>query len=120
MKKRDLLGYGAATVADSGPYNFVIVYLILFLTTVVGMSPERAGTILSTIVLIDGVTSVFIGYISDHTSSRYGRRRPYLLASIAPLVLGLTLLFSKLPLEGMTQMAFYIIIGIILSLIHIW
>ena len=84
-----------------------------FLTTVVGMSPERAGTVLSAIVLIDGVTSVFIGYISDHTGSRYGRRRPYLLASVAPLVLGLTLLFCKLPLEGTAQMTFYIIIGII-------
>lgn len=113
MRKRDLLGYGAATVADSGPYNFVIVYLILFLTTVVGMSPERAGTVLSAIVLIDGVTSVFIGYISDHTGSKHGRRRPYLLASVAPLVLGLALLFCKLPLEGTAQMAFYIIIGII-------
>ena len=34
MKKRDLLGYGAATVADSGPYNFATVYLILFLRSV--------------------------------------------------------------------------------------
>ncbi len=113
MKKRDLLGYGAATVADSGPYNFVTVYLILFLTTVVGMSPERAGTVMSVIVLVDGLVSVFIGYISDHTRSVYGRRRPYLLASIVPLVLGLALLFYRFPLEGTAQMMVYIFIGIV-------
>lgn len=113
MKKRDLLGYGAATVADSGPYNFVIVYLVLFLTTVAGMSPEHAGTIMSVIVLIDGLISLLIGYISDNTQSRHGRRRPYLLAAVAPLVLGLTFLFSSFPLEGMVQMIFYLCAGVI-------
>ena len=93
MKKRDLLGYGAATVADSGPYNFVMVYLLLFLTSVAGISPERSGTILSVIMLIDGLIRLVIGYISDNTRSKYGRRRPYLLVSIVPFVLGLTFLF---------------------------
>lgn len=32
LKKRDLMGYGAATIADSDPYNFVTVYLILLFT----------------------------------------------------------------------------------------
>ena len=111
MKKRDLLGYGAATVADSGPYNFVMVYFLLFMTSVAGVSPERSGTILSVIMLIDGLIRLIIGYISDNTRSKYGRRRPYLLASVVPLILGLTLLFSSFSLEGAAQMIFYICAG---------
>lgn len=111
MRKRDLLGYGVATVADSGPYNFVTVYLILFWTTVVGISPERAGTISSIIILLDGITGVFIGYISDNTKSKQGRRRPYLLAAVAPLVIGLTLLFSVFNGGTVIQTAFYIFAG---------
>jgi len=111
MRKRDLLGYGAATVADSGPYNFVTVYLILFWTTVVGISPERAGTISSIIILLDGITGVLIGYISDNTRSSQGRRRPYLLAAVAPLVIGLTLLFTVFQGGTVIQTAFYIVVG---------
>ena len=111
MRKRDLLGYGAATVADSGPYNFVTVYLILFWTTVVGISPERAGTISSIIILLDGITGVLIGYISDNTRSSQGRRRPYLLAAVSPLVIGLTLLFTVFQGGTVIQTAFYIVAG---------
>lgn len=112
MKKSDLLGYGAATIADSAPYNFVIVYLILFLTTVVGMSPERSGLVSSVIILADGITGAFIGYISDHTRSKHGRRRPYLLASVFPLVIGLALLFYNLQQTEMVQTIFYICVGL--------
>lgn len=112
MKKIDLLGYGAASVADSGPYNFATVYLILFLTTVVGISPEVSGTISSVIILADGVIGAIIGYISDNLNSKYGRRRPFLLAAAPLLVIGLMLLFAPVPLEGMIRNAFYIIVGL--------
>lgn len=111
MRKRDLLGYGVASVADSAPYNFATIYLILFWTTVVGLSPERAGTISSIIILADGFGGVLLGYISDNTKSKYGRRRPYLLASVVPLVLGLMFLFCKVPAGEAVQTAFYIIVG---------
>ena len=112
MKKRDLFGYGAATIADSGPYNFATVYLILFLTTVVNISPERAGTISSVIILADGITGAFIGYISDYTKSKYGRRRPYLLAAVFPLVIGLSLLFSNFQGGQVLQTVFYVAAGL--------
>ncbi len=112
MKKIDLLGYGAASVADSGPYNFATVYLILFLTTVVGISPEVSGTISSVIILADGIIGAIIGYISDNLSSKYGRRRPFLLAAAPLLAIGLMLLFAPVPLDGMIRNAFYVIVGL--------
>lgn len=112
MSKKDLLGYGAATIADSGPYNFTTCYLILFLTTVVGMSPERSGTISSVVILADGITGALIGYISDYTGSKHGRRRPYLFAAVFPLAIGLCMLFSNVPLTGVLQTAFYVVFGI--------
>lgn len=112
MKKRDLLGYGAATFADSAPYNFVTVYLILFLTTVVGMSPEVSGTVSSVIILADGVVGALIGYISDNIRCKYGRRRPFLIAAVFPLVVGLILLFSTVNAGTAVQSAFYIFAGL--------
>ena len=112
MNKKDLLGYGAATFADSAPYNFVTVYLILFLTTVVGMSPEVSGTISSVIILADGVVGALIGYISDNIRWKYGRRRPFLIAAVAPLVIGLMLLFTTVNAGTAVQSVFYIIVGL--------
>lgn len=112
MKKIDLLGYGAASFADSGPYNFATVYMILFFTTVVGLSPEVAGTISSITILADGIIGVIIGYISDNLNSRYGRRRPFLLAAAPLLVIGLMLLFTPVPFGGMARNIFYVIVGL--------
>lgn len=112
MRRREFFGYGAATIADSGPYNFATVYVILFLTTVVGMSPEKAGTISSVAMLSEGVVGALIGYISDYTKSKQGRRRPYLLISVVPLVIGLCMMFFNVPLSGALQSIFYIVVGI--------
>lgn len=112
MKKIDLLGYGAATFADSAPYNFVTVYLILFMTTVAGMSPEVSGTVSSVIILADGVVGALIGYISDNISWKYGRRRPFLIVAVLPLVIGLMLLFSTINATTAVQTAFYIFAGL--------
>ncbi|MDO4486283.1 MAG: MFS transporter [Bacillota bacterium] len=112
MKKRELIGYGAATIADAAPYNFVTVYLILFLTTIAGLSPEKAGTVSSVIILANGITGAFIGCISDHTKSKYGRRRPYILAGMFPLAIGLSLLFTSFQAGTAFQTAFYIFAGL--------
>ena len=112
MKKSTMFGYGAASIADSGPYNFVTIYFILFLTTVAGLSPERAGTISSLVILLDGLFGALIGYVSDNTRSKYGRRRPFLLAALLPLGLGLVFMFSNLDLPLAQKTAVYAIAGV--------
>jgi GPH family glycoside/pentoside/hexuronide:cation symporter len=43
------------------------------------MDPAAIGTIMFIARLWDAVTDPVMGYISDHTKSRWGRRRPYIL-----------------------------------------
>lgn len=108
MKKRELAAYGAASIADAGPYSLVTVYLIVFLTTVARLSPEQAGMVTSITILVNGIAEGILGYISDHTRSRFGRRRPYLLASLAPLGAGLILLFTVFDGSPSLRMACYL------------
>ena len=42
-----------------------------------GMSPVLWALIFFIPKLIDAVTDPLMGYISDHTNSRWGKRRPY-------------------------------------------
>jgi len=43
-----------------------------------GMNPALVGTIMSASRLTDALTDPVMGYVSDHTKSRWGRRRPFI------------------------------------------
>jgi len=45
-----------------------------------GMNPALVGLLGALPRLIDAFTDPLMGYISDHTNSRWGRRRPYIFA----------------------------------------
>ncbi len=51
-----------------------------FLLTAFGMDPFLAGLLGGLPRLFDALTDPIMGYISDNTVSRYGRRRPYIFA----------------------------------------
>lgn len=44
-----------------------------------GMNPAVVGLLMSLPRLTDAFIDPIMGYISDHTKSRWGRRRPYIL-----------------------------------------
>lgn len=61
----------------------VYVYIPKFYTDVVGVPISLMGLVLLTVRLFDAVTDPAIGLLSDHTVTRFGRRRPYIaIASI--------------------------------------
>jgi len=50
-----------------------------FLLTAFGMDPFLAGLLGGLPRLYDAITDPIMGYVSDNTTSRYGRRKPYIL-----------------------------------------
>lgn len=113
MRRREYLGYGVATIADSAPYSFVTVYMLLYLTTVAGLSPVKAGMVSSVAIIFHGIWNAVLGYISDNTRSKYGRRRPYLLAAIPLLLIGMVMMFSLFQVEESLKISIYIFAGIL-------
>jgi len=53
---------------------------MFFLLTAFGMDPVWAGLLGGLPRLFDAITDPIMGYISDNTKSRFGRRRPYIFA----------------------------------------
>ena len=88
------LGFGVGTVGVSIMLNAVTAYFPAFMTTVLGQSPEIAGYLLMLSKLYDAIADVVIGMLSDRTRSRWGRRRPYLLAGALVSALSFLMLFS--------------------------
>ncbi|MBX2817889.1 MAG: MFS transporter [Saprospiraceae bacterium] len=54
------------------------VYLQVFILTAFGMDPVWAGLLGGLPRIFDALTDPVMGFISDNTTSRWGRRRPYI------------------------------------------
>jgi len=59
----------------------------LFYSQVLGLDPQLAGLALGIGFFINAAADPLVGYLSDNTRSRWGRRHPFLYASILPLTL---------------------------------
>jgi GPH family glycoside/pentoside/hexuronide:cation symporter len=88
------LGFGVGTVGVSIMLNAVTTYFPAFMATVLGQSPQMAGYLLMVSKLADAVIDVLIGVVSDRTRSRWGRRKPYLMAGALLSAASFLMLFA--------------------------
>lgn len=93
MTLRTRLGYGAGDLGGNLFFTVVSFHLLIFFTDTVGLSPALTGLAFTVARLWDAVTDPLMGALSDRTRTRWGRRRPYLLAGAPLLLAGVTVLF---------------------------
>jgi len=87
-------GYGLGSLG-TGMFSAVPGLLLLyFLTDTLGVAAGVAGVAVFVPKLWDMVTDPLMGTISDRTSSRWGRRRPYLLVGSLTLPVFFALMFA--------------------------
>jgi len=72
----------------------VYVYIPKFYTDVVGVNIAVLGYILFSVRIFDAITDPALGYLSDRTRTRMGRRRPYIAVGSLFVALTMFLLFS--------------------------
>ena len=99
--------YGIGDTGFSLTSTIVGVYFAIFLTDVVGVTPAVAAIAIFVGRTWDYINDPLVGYISDRTRTRWGRRRPYLLFGSIPFGLAFTLLWWRPPLEGTIPLAIY-------------
>jgi GPH family glycoside/pentoside/hexuronide:cation symporter len=99
---RRKLGYGAGEFSSSIFFTITSFWLMNFLTDEVRLSAALAGTALLVGKIWDAVIDPFIGYFSDRTKSRWGRRRPYLLFFAIPFGIAFVLMFRNPGIEAQT------------------
>ena len=79
------LTYGLGQLSGALPNNILIFFFLFFLTDVVGLKPTLAGLILLMGKAWDAINDPLIGWLSDHTNSRLGRRYPWMFVGAIPL-----------------------------------
>ena len=72
----------------------VYVYIPKFYTDVVGIDIGILGILLFSVRLFDAFTDPAIGYLSDRTRSRHGRRRPYIAVGSIFVAAAMYMLFN--------------------------
>ncbi len=76
----------------------VIVFIPRFYASEMAVPLAMVGTIMIVVRIFDVITDPLMGYISDHTRSRFGRRRPWVAAATPIMMLSIYQLF--MPPEG--------------------
>ncbi len=84
-------------LADMGIVVFVVVKQLLifaFLTNYLGVPVGTAGLVTTGILVFDIITDPVLGWLSDRTNSRWGRRAPWMVIGALVLAGGTVGLFS--------------------------
>jgi len=112
---REKLAFGVGDMAINIAFTTIGFYFIFFIVNVAGLPAEWAGIIFACAKLWDAVTDYFMGTISDRTKSRFGRRRPYIIAGSIPMAISFALLWI-VPFESPAALfAYYMAIIIVFN-----
>ena len=57
-------------------------FVLIFYSQVLGLNAGLAGLAVGIGLVFDAITDPLVGYLSDNTRSKWGRRHPWLYASI--------------------------------------
>jgi len=82
-----MAGFMAATMTLS-------LYLLKYSTDILLIAPGAMGTVYMVARLWDAVTDPVAGQLSDRTSTRWGRRRPWMVAAALPIFATLVMIWA--------------------------
>lgn len=94
--KGTYLSFGMGNFASQMSWMMVSTYLAIFYTDVFGLATGAVATLFLVARIWDGCTDVMMGEIMEHTHTRWGRFRPYIVIG-APLLVLFTILTFTVP-----------------------
>ncbi len=109
------LAYGAGDLGAAITTAINGFFLLDFLINIAGLRPGMAGTVFLIVKTWDWVNDPIIGWLTDKTVSRWGRRRPWLLIAAVPFGLAFVLQWLVPPLNEMGKFWYYLVVGLLLD-----
>jgi glycoside/pentoside/hexuronide:cation symporter, GPH family len=107
LSRRTRWIYGSGDIGFSLTSTIIAAYFAIYLTDVVGIAPAVAAASIFIGRTWDYINDPLVGYISDRTRTRWGRRRPFLLFGALPFGLVFTLMWWKPPFSEPLTLAIY-------------
>ena len=118
------LGFGVCDLGGNLFFTALGFWALKYLTDTVGIAAAVAGTVIMAGKLVDALWDPVLGYLSDRTRTRWGRRRPYIFLGSIPLAFAMWWFFtnphiqSPLLLTAWAALSF-IALNVIYSIVNI-
>lgn len=113
----DIIKYSFGGIGSNLAYLLVMSYLTFFYTDIFGINTMTVATLMLVSRFIDAFTDPLMGMIGDHTRSKYGKYRPWILFGAPLLGLFIFLLFTAPNLSPTMKIVYAYIVYILYSLI---
>lgn len=107
------IAFASGDIFGGGSFNIINFLYPGFLAFVVGIDPFWSSFIMIVSRIYNILLDPFIGWLSDRTNSRFGKRRLYLIISAPLVIVGLFLMFYPFNFQNKT----YQIIAVFISYI---
>jgi GPH family glycoside/pentoside/hexuronide:cation symporter len=78
------IAFGVGDMGAGLTANLIAFSFLIFLTNAAGLRPGVAGLVLAVGKVWDAVNDPIVGYLSDRTETRWGRRYPWIVAGAIP------------------------------------
>ena len=108
------VGYGMGAFTENCVQNGVIMMVMFIMYNHMGVSMVKLGYIFGLSRLWDAISDPLMGYISDNTRSRFGKRKPYLV--FGAVMTALAYIGMWLFPEGKSEMWYFYYLTIFLLL----
>ena len=88
------IGYSAGQLVELVVGSMLNLFAMFYATAVCGLPGGLAGLALGAGLVVDAVMDPLIGSLSDSWNSRLGRRVPFMIAGLVPLIVSFNLIFA--------------------------
>lgn len=108
--------YSLGNLGCSIPYQAVGAVILFFYVDIQKLSPVWAAMVMTGYAIYNAINNPVMGYLSDRTKTRWGRRIPYILFGTIPYALFFALLFL-VPFDGLKSpisLLIWFIVGLFL------
>jgi len=114
LKVKEKLGFGICDLGGNLIFTVMGFWSLNYLTDTVGLTAALAGITVMIGKVWDAITDPFMGYISDRTKTRWGRRRPYLLFGAFPIIFAMWFFFTAPDIENNFLLTLWAIFALML------
>lgn len=113
-RRRLMVAYGLGDAGTGLAATQLGFYLFPFFTCAAGLPAFIAGSLLTVIKVWDAINDPLIGWMSDHTRSRWGPRIPWMLGAALPLGISLAAMWWVPEGDDLQRTLYYIVMAILL------
>ncbi len=89
------IGFGICDLGGNLFFTMMAFWIMNYFTDTLGLMPVLAGTAIMIGRIWDAISDPLVGYLSDNTKTRWGRRKPYIFVGAIFLFIFMLIMFKN-------------------------